>query len=84
MCGLKEIFEGAGNFFDEKVPANPAFPFGKKLNLIRFASLKPFQRLAGCGTEYHGFYQFDKYKFIVGLNPSVIALQCHLPFQGRL
>ena len=29
MCGLKEIFEGAGNFFDKKVPANPTFPFGK-------------------------------------------------------
>ena len=28
MCGLKEIFEGAGNFF-KKVPANPTFPFGK-------------------------------------------------------
>ena len=22
MCGLKEIFEGAGNFFDKKVSAN--------------------------------------------------------------
>ena len=29
MCGLKEIFEGAGNFFDKKVPANPTLPFGK-------------------------------------------------------
>ena len=28
MCGLKEIFEGAGDFF-KKVPANPTFPFGK-------------------------------------------------------
>ncbi len=27
MCGLKEIFEGAGNFFDKKVPAKPTFPF---------------------------------------------------------
>ena len=24
MCGLKEIFEGAGNFFDKKVSANPS------------------------------------------------------------
>ena len=29
MCGLKEIFEGAGNFFDKKVPAIPTFTFGK-------------------------------------------------------
>ena len=29
MCGLKEIFEGAGNFFDKKVSANPTFPSGK-------------------------------------------------------
>ena len=29
MCGLKEIFEGAGNFFDKKVSANPTFPFRK-------------------------------------------------------
>ena len=28
MCGLKEIFEGAGNFF-KKVPANPTFSFEK-------------------------------------------------------
>ena len=35
MCGLKEIFEGAGNFFDKKVPANPTFHL-EKLNLIRF------------------------------------------------
>ena len=28
MCGLKEIFEGAGNFF-KKVTANPTFSFGK-------------------------------------------------------
>ena len=35
MCGLKEIFEGAGNFF-KKVPANPTFSIWKKLNLIRF------------------------------------------------
>ena len=34
MCGLKEIFEGAWNFF-KKVPANSTFPFGKiKLNLF--------------------------------------------------
>ena len=25
MCGLKEIFEGAGNFFDKKVPAISTF-----------------------------------------------------------
>ena len=36
MCGLKEIFEGAGNFFDKKVSANSNFSFGKKLNLICF------------------------------------------------
>ena len=49
MCGLKKIFEGAGNFF-KKVPANHTFPFGKNqiqsillkiclkdLPLIRFA-----------------------------------------------
>ena len=35
MCGLKEIFEGAGNFFHKKVPANPTFHL-EKLNLIRF------------------------------------------------
>ena len=35
MCGLKEIFEGAGNFSDKKVPANSTSRFGK-LNLIRF------------------------------------------------
>jgi hypothetical protein len=29
MCGLKEIFKGAGNFFDKKVSANPTFPSGK-------------------------------------------------------
>ena len=29
MCGLKEIFEGAGNFFDKKVSANPTLPFRK-------------------------------------------------------
>ena len=29
MCGLKEIFEGAGNFFDKKVPANPLFHLEK-------------------------------------------------------
>ena len=29
MCGLKEIFEGAGNFFDKKVSANYACLFGK-------------------------------------------------------
>ena len=29
MCGLKEIFEGAGNFFDKKVSANHTFSFGK-------------------------------------------------------
>ena len=28
MCGLKEIFEGAGNFFDKKVSANPTFSSG--------------------------------------------------------
>ena len=38
MCGLKEIFEGAGNFFDKKVSANSNFSFGKKLNLICFIS----------------------------------------------
>ena len=35
MCGLKEIFEGAGNFFDKKVLANPTLHL-EKLNLIRF------------------------------------------------
>ena len=35
MCGLKEIFEGAGNFFHKKVHANPTFHL-EKLNLIRF------------------------------------------------
>ena len=29
MCGLKEIFEGAGNFFDKKVPVNPTFHLEK-------------------------------------------------------
>ena len=29
-------------------------------------------------------FQFDKYKFIVSLNPSVKPSVCHLPFQGRL
>ncbi len=29
MCGLKEIFEGAGNFFDKKVSANPNFSLEK-------------------------------------------------------
>ena len=38
MCGLKEIFEGAGNFFDKKVPANPTFHLEKiKFNPFRFA-----------------------------------------------
>ena len=43
MCGLKEIFEGAGNFFDKKVLANPTLHL-EKLNLIRFikALLKGF------------------------------------------
>ena len=36
MCGLKEIFEGAGNFFDKKVPCKSHFPIWKKLNLILF------------------------------------------------
>ena len=35
MCGLKEIFEGAGNFF-KKVPYKLHFSIWKKLNLIRF------------------------------------------------
>ena len=29
MCGLKEIFEGTGNFFDKKVSANLTFIFRK-------------------------------------------------------
>ena len=38
MCGLKEIFEGAGNFFDKKVPVNPTFHLEKiKFNPFRFA-----------------------------------------------
>ena len=36
MCGLKEIFEGAGNFFDKKVPCKSHFSIWEKLNLIRF------------------------------------------------
>ena len=36
MCGLKEIFEGAGNFFDKKVPCKSHFSIWKKLNLILF------------------------------------------------
>ena len=36
MCGLKEIFEGAGNFCDKKVPCKSHFSIRKKLNLIRF------------------------------------------------
>ena len=43
MCGLKEIFEGAGNFF-KKVPCKSHFSIWKKINLIRFikALLKGF------------------------------------------
>ena len=36
MCGLKEIFEGAGNFCDKKVPCKFHFSIWEKLNLIRF------------------------------------------------
>ena len=36
MCGLKEIFEGAGNFCDKKVPCKSHFSIREKLNLIRF------------------------------------------------
>ena len=50
MCGLKEIFEGAGNFFDKKVPANPTFPFGKiKFNPFRFA--QTFSKVCRVWTE---------------------------------
>ena len=36
MCSLKEIFEGAGNFFDKKVSCKSHFSIWKKLNLILF------------------------------------------------
>ena len=36
MCGLKEIFEGTGNFCDKKVPCKSHFSIREKLNLIRF------------------------------------------------
>ena len=36
MCGLKEIFEGAGNFCDKKVPCKSHFSIWEKLNLISF------------------------------------------------
>ena len=47
MCGLKEIFEGAGNFF-KKVPAKLTFPFEK----IKF---NPFYLLLicfACGSQH--------------------------------
>ena len=36
MCGLKEIFEGAGNFFDKKVSANPTFLLRENSNQTVF------------------------------------------------
>ncbi len=39
MCGLKEIFEGAGNFCDKKVPCKSHFSIREKLNLNRFISI---------------------------------------------
>ena len=36
MCGLKKIFEGAGNFFDKKVSANPTFLLRENSNQTVF------------------------------------------------
>ena len=74
MCGLKEIFEGAGNFCDKKVPCKSHFSIREKLNLIRFIktlykNLSPHplrfaQHLLHQGEGFRIGFHFDKFIFI--------------------
>ena len=77
MCGLKEIFEGAGNFCDKKVPCKSHFSIREKLNLIRFIKTL-YKNLSPHPSLRDTFSTREK------ANPSVKPAVCHLPFQGRL
>ena len=77
MCGLKEIFEGAGNFCDKKVPCKSHFSIWEKLNLIRFIKTL-YKNLSPHPSLRDTFSTREK------ANPSVKPAVCHLPFQGRL
>ena len=79
MCGLKEIFEGAGNFCDKKVPCKSHFSIREKLNLIRFIKTL-YKNLSPHPSHFtrHLLHQGEGFKTL----PSSYA--CHLPFQGRL
>ena len=62
MCGLKEIFEGAGNFFDKKVPYKSHFYIREKLNLIRFISILYKIKFPSSVTAWHLLYQGESLK----------------------
>ena len=78
MCGLKEIFEGAGNFCDKKVPCKSHFSIREKLNLIRFIKTL-YKNLSPHPSLRDTFSTGEK-----ALKPFRQAYACHLPFQGRL
>ena len=78
MCGLKEIFEGAGNFCDKKVPCKSHFSIWKKLNLIRF--IKTLIK----GFTPHPFRFAQHFLPREGFKTLPSSYACHLPFQGRL
>ena len=77
MCGLKEIFEGAGNFCDKKVPCKSHFSIREKLNLIRFIKTL-YKNLSPHPSLRDTFSTREK------ANPSVKPAVCHLPFQRWL
>ena len=68
MCGLKEIFEGAGNFCDKKVPCKSHFSIREKLNLIRFIKTLYKTKIPSSVTAWHllhrgegSNWQFESY-----------------------
>ena len=80
MCGLKEIFEGAGNFCDKKVPCKSHFSIREKLNLIRFIKTL-YKNLFPSSASPSAQQLLHRGE---GLKPFRQAYACHLPFQGRL
>ena len=76
MCGLKEIFEGAGNFCDKKVPCKSHFSIREKLNLIRFIKTL-YKNLSTHPSLRDTFSTGEK-----ALNHSVKPAVCYLPFRN--
>ena len=85
MCGLKEIFEGAGNFCDKKVPCKSHFSIREKLNLIRFIktlykNLSPHPSLRDTFSTREK--ALNSFRQTCGLPPSLLETAFELAFNS--